>query len=365
MQFPHDDFGDRYGIERELGHGATATVYLARDLKFEDKLVAIKVLSEHFALPVPRERFLREIQTTAKLNHPHIVTMIEDGHTWVTDFGIARAMAATDSQTVTSTGVTIGTPAYMSPEQAMGRGDLDARSDIYSLGCVLYEMLAGKMPFDGPDVQVILNKHLVEPLPPIRDFRPDVPARIEQLLDIALAKKREDRYSSATDFADALSLEGAGPVTPTRTQPVPGERRKPVRWKSRTAVAAVATLMLGILVVAAWALTRPTLKADRFLVVPVWEYGEGVSPSMNAGRLLQDQLNQWKGITVMTTPDSAAARRPRAAARRGKAAWYIRGDVSRVGDSLKVRAQLYGDRKSTRLNSSHITISYAVFCLKK
>jgi len=426
MQFPHDDFGDRYGIERELGHGATATVYLARDLKFEDKLVAIKVLSEHFALPVPRERFLREIQTTAKLNHPHIVTlleagitrggqqrpfyvmrfidgevlrdllapgplaldvalritrqvasalghahrhsvihrdikpgniMIEDGHTWVTDFGIARAMAATDSQTVTSTGVTIGTPAYMSPEQAMGRGDLDARSDIYSLGCVLYEMLAGKMPFDGPDVQVILNKHLVEPLPPIRDFRPDVPARIEQLLDIALAKKREDRYSSATDFADALSLEGAGPVTPTRTQPVPGERRKPVRWKSRTAVAAVATLMLGILVVAAWALTRPTLKADRFLVVPVWEYGEGVSPSMNAGRLLQDQLNQWKGITVMTTPDSAAARRPRAAARRGKAAWYIRGDVSRVGDSLKVRAQLYGTGGDSLVRERFVNLS--------
>jgi len=98
--------------------------------------------------------------------------MIEDGHTWVTDFGIARAMAATDSQTVTSTGVTIGTPAYMSPEQAMGRGDLDARSDIYSLGCVLYEMLAGKMPFDGPDIQVVLNKHLAEPLPPIRDLRP-------------------------------------------------------------------------------------------------------------------------------------------------------------------------------------------------
>ena len=81
VQFPHDDFGDRYAIERELGHGATATVYLARDLKFADKFVAIKVLSEHFALPVPRERFLREIETTAKLNHPHIVTLMESGTT--------------------------------------------------------------------------------------------------------------------------------------------------------------------------------------------------------------------------------------------------------------------------------------------
>jgi tRNA A-37 threonylcarbamoyl transferase component Bud32 len=426
MQFPHDDFGDRYVIERELGHGATATVYLARDLKFDDKLVAIKVLSEHFALPVPRERFLREIQTTAKLNHPHIVTlleagitrggqhrpfyvmrfidgetlrdvlargplandvalriarqvagalghahrhgvihrdikpgniMIEDGHTWVTDFGIARAMAATDGQTVTSTGVTIGTPAYMSPEQAMGRGDLDARSDIYSLGCVLYEMLAGRMPFEGPDIQVVLHKHLVEPLPPIRELRADVPERVEQLLDVALAKKREDRFATAVEFAEALSLEGAGALTPTRTQPIPGERRKGIRWKTRTAVAAAATFVVGVLVVAAWALTRPTLRRDRFLVTPDWEYGEGVSRSMNAGRLLQDQLNQWNGITVMGSLDSAATGRPGAAAREVEAAWYIRGGVSRVADSLRVRAQLYGTRGDSLVRERSVNVS--------
>jgi serine/threonine-protein kinase len=353
VQFPHDDFGDRYAIERELGHGATATVYLARDLKFADKFVAIKVLSEHFALPVPRERFLREIETTAKLNHPHIVTlmesgttrgtlrrpfyvmrfidgdllrdviargplpvdaalritrqvagalghahrhgvihrdikpgniMIEDGHTWVTDFGIARAMAATDGQTVTSTGVTIGTPAYMSPEQAMGRGDLDARSDIYSLGCVLYEMLAGRMPFDGPDVQVILNKHLVEPLPPLSQFRPDVPERVEQLLQIALAKKREDRFSTAVDFAEAVSLEGAGALTPTRTQPIPGERRTGVRWKLRTAVAAGATLLAGVVVVAAM-LKHPSLDPARYAVIPPFERAADVG-EIDAERLL-------------------------------------------------------------------------------
>lgn len=425
VQFPHDDFGDRYAIERELGHGATATVYLARDLKFADKFVAIKVLSEHFALPVPRERFLREIATTAKLNHPHIVTlmesgttrgtlrrpfyvmrfidgdllrdviargplpvdaalritrqvagalghahrhgvihrdikpgniMIEDGHTWVTDFGIARAMAATDGQTVTSTGVTIGTPAYMSPEQAMGRGDLDARSDIYSLGCVLYEMLAGRMPFDGPDVQVILNKHLAEPLPPLRQFRSDLPERVEQLLEIALAKRREDRFATAVDFAEALSLEGAGALTPTRTQPVPGERRKSIWWKPRTVVAVGAMILLGVSAVAAWALTRPTLKPDRFLVIPGWEYGEGVSPSINAGRLLQDQLNRWKGITVMAPFDSRAVRRPVAAARQVEAAWYIRGGVSRVADSLRVRAQLYATRGDSLVRERSVNL---------
>lgn len=412
MQFPPEDFGSRYVVERELGHGATATVYLARDVKFDARLIAIKVLSEHFALPVPRERFLREIQTTAKLNHPHIVTllesgttrteprrpfyvmrfidgdtlrdliargplpipealriarqvagalghahrhgvihrdikpgniMIEDGHTWVTDFGIARAMAATDANAVTSTGVTIGTPAYMSPEQAMGRGDLDVRSDIYSLGCVLYETLAGKMPFDGPDVQVILNKHLAEPLPSIREQRPDVPERVAQILETALAKKREDRFATAVEFAEALSLEGAGALTPTRTQPVRTERRKGIRWKPRTAVAAGITVVAGMTVVAAWALTRPILNLDRYLVVPRWS-SEGVENVLNPSRLLQDQLNEWTGIAVIGTADSGAAHRPSAAARRVEAAWYIRGEVSRVSDSVRVRAQLYATR---------------------
>jgi tRNA A-37 threonylcarbamoyl transferase component Bud32 len=424
--FPHEDFGDRYAIERELGHGATATVYLARDLKFEDKLVAIKVLSEHFALPVPRERFLREIQTTAKLNHPHIVTlleagttlgeqqrpfyvmrfidgetlrdvlargplavdvalriarqvagalghahrhgvihrdikpgniMIEDGHPWVTDFGIARAMAATDGQTVTSTGVTIGTPAYMSPEQAMGRGELDARSDIYGLGCVLYEMLAGRMPFDGPDVQVILNKHLVEPLPPLRQFRPDVPERVEQLLRIALAKKREDRFSTAVDFAEALSLEGAGALTPTGTQPVRGEGRKATRWTSRTTVAVSATIAVGVLAVAAWALTRAPLHSDRYLISPRWEYAAGVDASLSAGGLLQDALNEWSGIRVFGGSDSGGSSRPRAMARRNKAGWYITGSVSRVGDSLRVRAALYGTRRDSLVRERSVNLA--------
>ena len=426
MQFPHDDFGDRYAIERELGHGATATVYLARDLKFEDKLVAIKVLSADFALPVASERFLREIQTTAKLNHPHIVTliesgrtrgaprrpfyvmryidgeilrdviargplavpdalriarqvasalghahrhgvihrdikpgniMIEDGHTWVTDFGIARAMAATDGQTVTSTGVTIGTPAYMSPEQAMGRGDLDARSDIYSLGCVLYEMLAGKMPFEGPDIQVVLHKHLVEPLPPLRELRPDAPERVAQLLDIALAKKREDRFSTAVEFAEALSLEGAGALTPTRTQPIPGERRKGIRWKPRTVVAAAATFVVGVLVVAAWALTRPTMRPDRYFVAPRWEYGVGVDASLNAGRLLQDALNEWNGIQVVGAPESGSPERVGAMARRNEAGWYVTGVVSRVGDSLRVRASLYGTRRDSLVRERSVNLA--------
>jgi len=412
VQVPPEDFGNRYAVDRELGHGATATVYLARDRKFDGRAVAIKVLSPHFALAVSIERFLREIQTTAKLNHPHIVPLfdagatpstpprpffvmrfidgetlreviargplpvaealritrqaasalahahrhgvihrdikpgnilLEDGHSWVTDFGIARAIAVRDGQTVTSTGVTVGTPAYMSPEQAMGSGDLDARSDIYSLACVLYEMLAGKRPIDGPGVQEILRKHLVEPPPPIRELKPDVPERVATILDIALAKKREDRFATAVEFAEALSLEGGGALTPTRTQPVQGRRKRESASTFRAKVAVAATLVTGILVFATWALTRPPLRADRFLVLPRWDY-EGVSPAMNASRLLRDQLNEWQGITVVTPIDSDGSVRPVVAAKRVDAAWYITGGVSRVADSLRVRAQLHATR---------------------
>lgn len=433
VQFPHDDFGDRYAIERELGHGATATVYLARDLKFEDKLVAIKVLSADFALPVPSERFLREIETTAKLNHPHIVTliesgrtrgaprrpfyvmryidgetlrdilargplavdealrisrqvasalghahrhgvihrdikpgniMIEDGHTWVTDFGIARAMAAKDGQTVTSTGVTIGTPAYMSPEQAMGRGDLDARSDIYSLGCVLYEMLAGKMPFEGPDIQVVLHKHLVEPLPPIRELRADVPERVEQLLDIALAKKREDRFATAVEFAEALSLEGAGALTPTRTQPVSpktGGASRPSWWQSPFAVALGVILLSGAAVAGARVLSKKSVDSRRYLVLPFKRDGPVVG--LDASRLLQDALNEWRGITVagrlelpVTEPAPDGARALQLAFE-NHAGFYIRGEVAQVGDSTRIRAALYATQDGALVRERVVTLA--------
>lgn len=413
IPFLPDDFGDRYAIERELGHGATATVYLARDLKFDRREVAIKVLSEHFALPVPRERFLREIQTTAKLNHPHIVTlidsgttrraperpfyvmrfidgetlrdiiargplqldealriarqaasalrhahrhgvihrdikpgniMLEDGHTWVTDFGIARAMAATDSQTVTSTGVTIGTPAYMSPEQAMGRGDLDARTDIYSLGCVLFEMLTGRMLFEGPDVQVILNKHLAEPPPPLRNLRADIPDRVQQLLDIALAKKPAERFSSAADFAHALSLEGAGPLTPTRTHPVRVRGRVLPRWVGAS-MAGAAVVAVGF-ALGTWAFGAPTLDPTAYVVVP-FARADGVPASLDAGRLLQDALTGWTDIKLLgglegpTIQGVIDAARARDLALDQHAGHYVRGEVASVGGAYRVRAALY------------------------
>lgn len=428
IPFLPDDFGDRYAIERELGHGATATVYLASDLRFDERPVAIKVLSEHFALPVPRERFLREIQTTAKLNHPHIVTlleagttrgtlqrpfyvmrfidgetlrdviargplpvaealriarqvasalghahrhavihrdikpgniMIEDGHTWVTDFGIARAMARKDNDSVTSTGVTIGTPAYMSPEQAMGRGDLDVRSDIYSLGCVLYEMLAGRMPFDGPDVQVILNKHLAEPPPPIDKFRNDVPERVSDLLEIALAKKPEQRFATAADFAEALSLEGGGTLTPTRTQPARPATDRRIRSLKMSGIGVA--VVGGVVLAWSLGLGRAALNPAAYFIAP-FSRAAGVPSAFDPGRLFQDALNNWSDLQVLGRFDAPANVEDldgpalRRVARGQRAGHYVRGEVAPVGDSIRVRAALYSTEDGSLERERAITL---------
>ena len=421
-----DDLGDRYAIERELGHGATASVYLARDRKNADRYVAIKVLSPDFALAVPKERFRREIKTTAQLNHPHIVPlfdsdctpngrpfyvmryiegevlhdaiartgpfavsealritrqvagalahahrhgvihrdikpgniMLEDGHTWVTDFGIARPVSVTESQTVTTKGVAVGTPAYMSPEQVLG-DNLDGRTDMYSLACVLFEMLAGRMPFQAPDLHTIMQMHLHEPFPSIREIRPEVPEQIERLLQIATEKSRNDRFATALVFAEALSSEGAGPLTPTRTQPVRGksDRRRVWRWTRQRAIAGGTTLTAGVIAVAAWMLSRPTLDESRYLVASPFEYGAGVNTSIDVERQLQDALTQWRGIKVVGRSQASYSGRPDRVARAAEAGWYIRGSISPVRDSLRVRAALHGTRDNSIVRERSVNLA--------
>ena len=275
---------NRYLIEREVGRGGMATVYLAQDLK-HDRLVVLKVLHPELAASLGPERFLREIKVAARLNHPHIVplydsgqagdflyyvmpyvegeslrqrltrekqlpledalqiarnvaaaldyahrhqvvhrdikpenVMLHEGEALVTDFGIAKAISVAGGESLTQTGVAVGTPAYMSPEQAAGEAEPDGRSDVYSLGCMLYEMLAGATPFTGPTAQVVISKRFTEPVPSLRAARPTVPEVVEQAVTRALAKVPADRFATAAQLAQALVVHSG--TTPPGITPV-------------------------------------------------------------------------------------------------------------------------------------------------
>jgi len=295
---------ERYAINRELGHGGMAVVYLARDEKL-NRQVALKVLRPELAASLGSERFLREIEIAAKLTHPNILALhdcgeadgqlyytmpyvegeslrdrlrrekqlpIDDalqitkevadalgyahslglvhrdikpenilftaGHAVVSDFGIARAVTEAGGEHLTETGLTVGTPVYMSREQASGTKEIDARSDLYSLGCVLYEMLAGEPPFAAPTVQALVAKVLTVPPPRVTAVRDRVPSSVEAAIDQALAKVPADRFRTAVHFSDALHGTDAPPVTQAR-------RRLPGRRAAILVMAAIAVVVLG------------------------------------------------------------------------------------------------------------------------
>ena len=259
----------RYRLERQVGEGGMATVYLARDLK-HDRDVALKVLRADLAESLGRDRFLREIQLAAKLTHPHILPlfdsgeaggalyyvmpnvegqslrdrlsverqlpvsdavriasevagalnyahkqgvvhrdikpeniMLQDGHALVADFGIGKALGAVGGEGVTQAGVSVGTPAYMSPEQAAGDA-VDGRSDIYSLGCVLYEMLVGEQPFTGPNVQAVIAKRFAQTPADVAALRNGVSRPVARTVQRALARSPADRYDTAASFVTSL-----------------------------------------------------------------------------------------------------------------------------------------------------------------
>ncbi len=275
---------DRYRIEREVGRGGMATVFLAQDLK-HDRRVALKVLHPELAATLGSERFLREIQIAARLQHPHILplydsgqadtllyyvmpfvegeslrdrlnrerqlpvedavtlgrdiaaaldyahrqgvvhrdikpenVMVHEGEAVVTDFGIAKAVSAAGGESLTQIGLAVGTPAYMSPEQASGEGEPDGRSDVYSLGCVLFEMLTGSAPFTGSTVQALITKRFTDPVPSVRAARKEVTGELELVVTKALARDPGDRFASASQVVQALGSPRV--MTPPNATPL-------------------------------------------------------------------------------------------------------------------------------------------------
>ena len=277
----------RYAIERELGRGGMATVYLARDLR-HGRTVAIKLLQPEITTSLTAERFLREIQITAKLQHPNILGLFDSGaedglcyyvmphvegeslrdrllwdkqlsvdsavqvaievasalayahsrhvvhrdikpenilfsagHAIVADFGIARAVSE-GQRSITAIGIPLGTPPYMSPEQAQGLENIDHRSDIYALGCMIFEMISGRPPYVGASVGRVIQQHLQAPIPSLRAERPEAPEAIDRIINKALAKDRAGRYQTADEMLEALRLVAAA-TTLERSLPT-GER---------------------------------------------------------------------------------------------------------------------------------------------
>jgi serine/threonine protein kinase/tetratricopeptide (TPR) repeat protein len=276
---------DSYIIDRELGRGGMATVYLAQDCK-HDRTVALKVLHSDLAATLGSDRFLREIKLAARLNHPHILplfdsgeadgflyyvmpyvegeslrerlerekqlpvdeavhhakaiasaldyahrqgivhrdikpenVMLYEGEAMVMDFGIAKAVSSASNDTITVSGMMIGTPAYVSPEQAAGDQSLAGQSDQYSLGCVLYEMLAGERPFEGPTAAAVMTKRFTETPKPLRSVRGSVPDHVERAVSKAMATDPSGRFTTTAMFAQALGSEILATPTDTATLP--------------------------------------------------------------------------------------------------------------------------------------------------
>src|SRR6266480_5128962 len=304
-----------YIIDRELGRGGMALVYLARDVRHE-RFVALKTLRPEIAMALGRERFLREIKLAARLQHPNILPvyvsgdaggtlyyvmpfvegeslrdrlerepqlpvddalqiakevaealayahdhdvvhrdikpeniMMSGGHAIVTDFGIARAVSAAGGDKLTQTGLAIGTPAYMPPEQASGSGQVDRRSDIYSLACVLYETLAGQPPFTGPTAQAIMARHSLDSVPRLKIVRDAIPDELELVIERALEKVPADRYQTSGEFAKALTAASTGAVSR-----VTAARRHTRRMTWRRPITAGIGLGAVALIAGAWLL---------------------------------------------------------------------------------------------------------------
>ena len=406
---------DRYAVQRELGSGGMATVYLAEDLKLE-RHVAVKVLKTELAAILGKERFLREVKITAKLEHPHILglydsgeadgflyyvmpyvegeslrdrlnrekqlpiedavqiarevadalsyahshdvihrdikpenILLESGHAVVADFGIARAISAAGGDRLTETGLAIGTPSYMSPEQAAGSSDLDGRSDLYSLGCVLYEMLAGQPPFTGPTVESVVQQHLTVEAPAITNLRPAVPSDVVSALARALAKTPADRFSPVALFAEALAKrESAAAVS----APMPFTRPTFRSWRLPALLGVVLVVVVGAaLVVGRWIRPSPASEPEHprtaIAVLPFRNLSAEGPHAYFASGLHDELLTQLAKVAALSVRGRTSVmgyagtdKSIKEIAKELEVGTLVEGSVQVLGDRLRVNVQL-------------------------
>ncbi|MCI0436254.1 MAG: serine/threonine-protein kinase [Gemmatimonadetes bacterium] len=442
--------GHRYRIEKELGSGGFATVWLAEDVRHRRK-VAVKVLHPEVRGAVTAERFLREIEIAARLAHPNIVPMFEsgeegdilffvmpyhggeslhdrlarerqlpvadalrigidvadglshahregivhrdikpsnillsDGHALIADFGIARALSQSSQATLTASGIAVGTAAYMSPEQAAGDAHVDGRADIYALGCVLYEMLAGEPPFRAVTPQAMMMRHVTEPPPSLTAARPGIAPEIDAIVQVSLAKLPADRFSSADELRRELraAMETAGtrytPPDAGRTaRPVAGPARPGRSRSTAQRIGMVAgVLAVGVILLPVGrALSRwfqPVLDPDKVMVFPLDDRGGGgiagaeialaVINALEFGEPLRP-LDGWRqlapeqrGSADFVSVDSARALSERVGASR-----FIQGSVLRQGDSITVALALYETRAEAEVDRQSASGSIALY----
>lgn len=354
---PAGEFAGRYTIERELGRGGAAIVYLARDSR-QERQVALKVLHRELAQAIGAQRFLREIKHSSALQHPHLLSIHDSGesdgllyfvmpymadgslrrriakekqlsieealrvtrhvgealayahsrgivhrdikpdnvlfsgdHACLADFGIARAVDSVAADTLTSTGLVVGTPAYMSPEQASGEREVDARSDQYSLACLLYEMITGLPPFIGATMQSVISQRFTQPPPSMRAHRPNVPDHVERAVKRGLAIVPADRFASVADFVAALDDASAVP------EPVSAHsiRRRWFAVGAAAAIALIAVMAAGPgsdWVRGAW---ETPVDTARFVVLPFLS-DEDPALGPRIATALHAALRTWDGL---------------------------------------------------------------------
>ncbi|HEV8399662.1 MAG TPA: serine/threonine-protein kinase [Gemmatimonadales bacterium] len=428
---------ERYAVQRELGRGGMATVFLAEDLKHR-RSVAIKVLHEELAAQIGPERFVREIEIAARLQHPHILPLYDSGDAAgflyyvmplvegeslrdrlnrehqlsqedtvrittevaaalsyahsrgvvhrdikpenillsggtavVADFGIARALDAAGENQLTQTGTIIGTPAYMSTEQATGSLEIDGRSDQYSLACVTYEMLVGQPPFTGPTAQAIIARHSLDMVSPPSIVRGTIPEPMEDAILRALSKVPADRFATTALFAEALALPGTASGIRRQTAARGLRPTVPRRWARPAAAAgAVALLLLGVWVAAGWIRANRSggpeaagLDPHRVAVLYFQHRGDSAQTQYLADGLTEaliHELSEVKALEVTSAngvrPYRNTAVAPDSVGRALRTGTIVQGTVTEVGGRLRLDVALVdgttGDEtKSTRLET--------------